>query len=112
MRFNKYINEAKTLQMDTVDKINTMAKNPTLKSLVKKIFSYGGKGNQGYAMARLMTTNLMNDFILDMGSAYEAGKSFNLKTELGKKKYNKVTEPFDDWFREYVTIVHKELYGK
>ena len=115
MRLKQYINEAKNpvLQQPTVDKINNMAKEQKLKAIVKKIFAYGKKGDhEGWAMARIMTTNMMNDFVLAMGSEYEKGKKFNLDSELKKKKYDKVTEPFSEWFKEYVTIVYKNLYGK
>ena len=109
---DKYIGEANiVLQQATADKINLLAKEPTLKSLTKKIMGYQ-KSDPGLGLARIMTVNMMNDFILKMGSAYEAGKSFNLKSELNKKEFNKVTEPYSDWFKEYVTIVYNHLYGK
>lgn len=119
MRFKKYLMvkeefvlETKVLKQPTVDKINAMAKDQKLKSIVKKIFAYGGKGNEGYGLARITTINLMNDIVTEIAHAFEAGKSFNLKAELAKKKYDKVTDPYDSLWREYATIIYNNLYGK
>lgn len=111
MKFKNYLDEAIVLKQDTADKINNISKDPALKKIARKIVMFK-KNDEGWGMARVMSVNLMNDFMLAMGSAYEKGKKFDVDKEFNKKKFQKVTDPFESWIKEYAKGVHKHLYGK
>ncbi len=110
-KIGKYLGEANTLKPETMKLLKSFSKDKTIRKPIASMMKYG-KDDPGYGLARITTVNMMNDFLTSMGKAYEAGKHFDLAKELGKKKYSKVTDPFDKYFREYVTNVHKLMFKK
>ena len=99
------------LKDETADKINAMGKDKDLKKWARKIAMWG-KNDSGLGLARITTVNMLNDFVLKMGKAWEQGKKFDIAKEIERKEFNKVTNPFLEFFRNYVTVLYGKLYDK
>lgn len=110
MKFKEYMNEAK-LQKPTMDKLKELSNDKTIHKYINKIVMYK-KNDEGYGLARISAVNVLNDLVTAIGNAYEKGKKIDVNKEFSKKKYQKVTDPFNEWILKYAQAIHKHLFSE